>query len=130
MIYKGKDCFRGLGKNLKEELKNINPDEIKCHVNRRDRIITVYIKKNSLIYIGTAICSILDKFNEIKGKNMATGRAVKAYKNQHNSEKVRRAPFKFPGGWTVKQVLNVISCPFPYKSMVLEECHLTDPMEV
>lgn len=130
MIYKGKGCFRKLSKNLKEELKNINPDEIICNVDRRNRLVTVCISKNDLVYIGTAICSILDEFNEVKGKNRATGRAIKAYKNQRNSEKVRKNLLKFPKGWTIKQALNVISCPFSYKSMVLESRYLTDPLEV
>ena len=121
MLLKGKACFRGLGKNLREEIKKIQPDLIRCQINYDRRYVVFVIYKDNKSYVGTAICSVLDIFDEYEGKNKAAGRAVKAYKKGESSEKVRRDFYDFPNGWTIRQVINVINHPFSHKSMVLSE---------
>lgn len=110
---------RVLGKRLKKEIYQIKPDNIFFLLAPEKRFTVCYMKKGDSIYLGVAICSVLDKFGELLGMERAAGRAIKAYKGKKASESIRKHLSDFPGGWTIAQAKNVAEQPFLCKSYIV-----------
>jgi len=72
--------------------------------------------------IGVSICSTLDKFDEIVGKEESLERAKCACENGGRDFEIRDTWDKFPNSWTKRQidrVKNVANYIIPAKSMFM-----------
>ena len=117
---------RQLNKSLYEEIKNLNPVDVKFKTDHKTKI-TFQIETEKFIGVGKSICSVVEwEFNFKRGINMAAGRAVKALKNRYNSERIRTAFEEFPNTWTKSQMLRVKNSIatnggrfMPFKSIII-----------
>ena len=102
--------MRGLSRSLIENILNFDPEEVEFEVNYPESVVCKISTKNDHIAVGLAICSTSEYYwDEKKAKNLAAGRAVKALKNQENSEPIRDDYPFFPGSWTLRQIERVLA---------------------
>ena len=92
---------RGLSRNLVEGISSFNPTSVTFDIEHPE-LIRCIIKTNNGTGVGLAICSVLDFFEEKRGKHLAAGRALKALKNGTNADMIR-CDHDFPQSWTFRQ---------------------------
>jgi hypothetical protein len=92
---------RGLSRKLVEDILTYDPDFVQFDIEYPE-VIRCIIKTPHGIGTGIAICSVLDMFDEKRGKHLAAGRALKAIVNGTDSELIR-CDHGFPLSWTFRQ---------------------------
>ncbi len=104
-----------LSRKLVEQIEKLKPDEVVFR-NFNNIYMECEIKRDKEYAYGYAICSVIDKFDEKRGKNLSAGRAVKAMKRKISDERKREALDRFPQSWTLRQVFRIINVPIYFKS--------------
>lgn len=101
---------RGLNKELVSTILSIDPDPcVEFTVEYPEKVTCTIAINSGEIGVGRAICSILDEFNEKKGKNKAAGRAVRALVSKRNNDSIRNIWEQFPDTWSKKHINRVLS---------------------
>lgn len=110
---------RRLNRDLLDEIFALDPKSVNFIIDRKKGTTTCHLVTNTKKeYCGVSVCSILDKYDEIEGKNKSLGRAFAAYKKKINSLPIRTSWNKFPETWTKRQIERVLKVPVPFKSYV------------
>jgi hypothetical protein len=109
---------RKINKPLVEEVLSLNPKEVGFNQNVENGITRCdfEVENDNKYYCGAAICSVLDRFDPVKGKTVALGRALAAFKNERNSRLVRTEWSNFPKSWSRRQIERVMYSGVWYKS--------------
>lgn len=118
---------RGLSRSLISNVLTLDPQYVEFNIRPKSRITECWITTGTARGCGVAICSTLDKWSTVVGKNKALGRAVGALLRKENSEPVRTAWDEYPRSWTKRQIDNVLMhrCAFKsgYYPRIKEENH-------
>lgn len=106
---------RGLNKDLVDRILEYNPSEVEFKVKHPTHV-ECYIRNSTGEGIGLAICSVLDEFDEKRGKNKAAGRALKALVNKKDNDYIRLI-HELPNSWTMRQARRLEKfCNIMFKS--------------
>lgn len=100
---------RKLSYRIIKRVAALNPDSVSFRnlpMQRPEAVVSV-IKTDGGVGIGVAICSTLDSFDPIIGKNIAAKRAAAALENQANVFAIRKSE-SVPDNWTLKQANRII----------------------
>jgi len=101
---------KGLNKELVSTILSIDSNPyVEFMVEYPEKVTCTIAISSSEIGVGRAICSILDQFNEKKGKNKAAGRAVRALVSKNNNDSIRSIWEQFPDTWSKKHIDRVLS---------------------
>jgi hypothetical protein len=112
---------RKINNPLVEKVLSFNPKRVRFTQNIVNGVTWCDIKLENdsyKWYWGAAICSVLDRFDPIKGKTIALGRALAALENKRNNRKVRSRWSEFPNSWSKRQIERVIHSGVWYKSYI------------
>ena len=102
--------MRGLSSRLIENILSFQPKEVNFDVFYPESIVCKIETNTGSVGFGVAICSTSEFYwDEKRAKNLAAGRALKALKNQDNSEIIREHYLEFSKSWTLGQVERVIA---------------------
>jgi len=98
-----------------KKIETFDPKEVSFAITK-GKYVTCFIRGSNWTAYGTAICSVLDDFDEYTGKVKAAGRALKALIRKENSEPTRTRFEDFPPSWEIRQAYRVTSSPTAFKS--------------
>ena len=111
---------RGLSRKLVEDILVFTPEFVQFDIGYPE-VIRCIIKTPYGTGTGIAICSVLDTFDEKRGKHLAAGRALKAIVNETDSELIR-CNHGFPLTWTFRQAGRVSKfSDYYWKSQFMNE---------
>ena len=116
---KDKKWARKLDRELVGKILKSDFQQVVFESDRKDGTICCRIYLGAKVYQGLSICSTIEKFDEVKGKNKSLGRAYAAYGNGISSMAIRKDLNDFPLSWTRRQIERVMNTAHSFKSYVI-----------
>ena len=123
---------RRLSYRVIKRVDALNPDSVSFRnfpMKSPEAVVSV-IKTDKGTGIGVAICSALDSFNPIIGRNIAAKRAAAAIEEQSDVFTIRRSD-NVPESWTIKQANRLLryAQSFEYKGLFRPEMNEHDDQD-
>lgn len=103
---------RGLSRNLVEGISALQPTSVTFDIQHPELVRCIITTRKGR-GIGLAICSVLDVFEDRRGKHLAAGRALKALVKESDSELIR-CDHDFPQSWTFRQANRVSNLAYEF----------------
>lgn len=114
---------KGLNRELVSTILMLDSEaNVEFDVRYPEMVTCTVTLANGEVGKGRAICSILDEFDEKKGKNKAAGRAVRALVTKNNNDGIRNIWEQFPSTWSKRHIDRVLgNAMYLYKSVYVGE---------
>ena len=116
---KDKKWARKLDRELVGKILESDFQQVVFEPDRKDGTTYCRIYLGTKVYQGLSICSTIEKFDEVKGKNKSLGRAYAAYEKGISSMAIRKDLSEFPLSWTRRQIERVMAAGSLFKSHVI-----------